>query len=294
MYRIKIEGAIDLHCHAGPDTIGGTLDYTEHHPVDAVAAAREAAAEGHAAVVLKSHSFASPVLARTVDDLVPGIRVFGGICTDGPTGGLNVGAVEAALSMGAKVVWLPTVNSTQDFERFRVKWPHLHLRGGAIPVVDDHGHPVPAVNEIADLVHDKGAVLATGHTTAREHYAVVKALAPRCPIVVTHAGETRAGPALSAVECSELADLGATIEISAQTCRDQRMSDTDKCVSYIREIGVDRCTLSSDYGWFLDAPHPAAGLSEFYEFLWGAGVSEAELKRMASANPARLLDIQVP
>jgi hypothetical protein len=102
--ELRIANAIDLHCHYGPDTVGGTLDAsTLLHGVTALEAAREAAESGLAALVLKSHSFASPALAATLGEAIPGLRVFGGICTDFPSGGLNVAAVEAALALGAKI-----------------------------------------------------------------------------------------------------------------------------------------------------------------------------------------------
>src|SRR5688572_7252478 len=101
---LRICNAIDLHCHFGPDTIGGTLDAGHAHSVTALEAAREAHASGHAALVLKSHSFASPALARNIEDMVPGLRVIGGICTDYPSGGLNRDAVESSLALGGRIV----------------------------------------------------------------------------------------------------------------------------------------------------------------------------------------------
>ena len=64
-------------------------------------------------------------------------------------------------------------------------------------------------------------------------------------------GEHMAGPALTPEQCRELADLGATIELTALTC-DQvvvRGKSVPEMVAMIRTIGVDRCTVSSDYGW---------------------------------------------
>ncbi len=108
---------------------------------------------------------------------------------------------------------------------------------------------------------------------------------------MTHAGEEKAGPKLTAAQCVELADLGALIELTAQTCKDQYTKDPKKLVEMIREIGSERCTLSSDYGWYSHHPHPAPGLNEFYETLWDAGVTEEELQMMASTNPGRMLDL---
>src|SRR5262245_62156186 len=111
--RLRIEGAIDLHCHYGPDMVGVFEGVT--HSVTALEAAQEAGASGYAAPVLKSHDFATPALAHSLRQVVPGVRVFGGITLDHQAGGLNPAAVESALRLGAKLVWLPTLGSVQDW-----------------------------------------------------------------------------------------------------------------------------------------------------------------------------------
>jgi hypothetical protein len=72
---LRIEGAIDMHCHFGPDSIG-TPDAHPMHTVTGLEAAREALESGHRAIVLKSHSFASVQLAAEIEQMVPGLRVF--------------------------------------------------------------------------------------------------------------------------------------------------------------------------------------------------------------------------
>lgn len=288
---LRIANAIDLHCHFGPDTIGGTLNAGHAHSVTAVEAAREAHACGHAALVLKSHSFASPALANNIEQLVPGLRVIGGICTDYASGGLNCDAVESALALGGKIVWLPTVHSHQDFLNGRAG-----IRGTGIRVIDDAGELLPAIHDIFDMVHQTDAILATGHITADEHYAVARAFAGRGKVLVTHAGEKLAGPRLSHQQCAELADLGATIELTALACQHVRGitgKSPKEMAAMIRHVGHHRCTLSTDYGWTTAVPRPAPGLREFLESLWAEDIAESELQTMVSANPARLLGLNL-
>jgi hypothetical protein len=94
---VDLTGAADLHCHFGPDA-------HRERSVDALEAARDAATAGHAALVLKSHDYPTPALAAIVDQVVDGVRVFGGICCDYDVGGVNPAAVETALRLGARIV----------------------------------------------------------------------------------------------------------------------------------------------------------------------------------------------
>lgn len=301
---LRVENAIDMHCHFGPDTIGPTGDGPPppangdapdselfHHSVTGLEAAREAFESGHRAIVLKSHSFCSAQLAANIEQAVPGLTVFGGSCTDYASGGLSLETVESALLVGAKIIWLPTINSCGDMSH---RHPASHWRQDGIAVIGEDGQPTQLVRDIAALVRQHGAVLATGHTSAEEHFAVVRAFAKAGKVLVTHAGEELGGPNLSPAQAKELADLGAIIELTAQCCipvLNRPAKSARKMAGAIALIGHERCTLSSDYGWARIVPNPAPGFTEFLEQLWDIGVSETELTRMAADNPAMLLSL---
>ena len=118
-----VVGAIDMHCHHGPDP-----DRTRS--VDAAEAVAEADALGMAAIVLKSHAYPTGPVAILMQKTVVRLRVFGGICCDFEVGGLNPAAVEVALRTGAKVVWMPTFSSVIDRRK-------LKLPGPGIPVIGE-------------------------------------------------------------------------------------------------------------------------------------------------------------
>jgi hypothetical protein len=275
-------GAADLHCHFGPDA-------HRERSVDALEAAREAAAAGHAAVVLKAHDTPTAQLAAVVDRAVEGVRVFGGICCDREVGGLNPAAVETALRLGAKIVWLPTLTSHQDV--LNGVAAALGLPGPGLRVTDDDGELLAETRAVLDLVAEHGAVLATGHVTADEHHAAVRAFAGRGPVLVTHAMEELAGPKLTVAQCVELADLGATIELCAMTCigglATRTPADLAACV---RAVGPARCTLATDFGQKLN-PRPAEGLARYVEAFLAEGLAEDDLRLMVGTNPSRLLGL---
>jgi hypothetical protein len=281
---VDLTGAADLHCHFGPDP-------HRERSVDAFEAASEAAAAGHRAVVLKSHDSPTPSLAWAVQrDVGDDISVFGGICCDREIGGVNPAAVEVALVLGARIVWLPTLSSRQDFENGIAA--QLGIPGPGIVVTDPDDQLLAETHEVLTLVKEHDAILATGHVSAAEHYAVVREFARRGKVLVTHATEDLAGPNLTPAQCRELADLGAWIELCAMTCIGGLATRTvAQMVETIRTVSVARVTLGTDFGQKIN-PHPAAGLQTYADALYAEGLSEDEIRRMACSNPCELLGVQ--
>ncbi len=291
MGHIKLEGAIDLHCHFGPDFLhpGHPIE----HSVTALQAATEAAEAGMAAIVLKAHDFPTPALAYTLRQTVPGVSTYGGITLDHQVGGLNPYAVEHALRLGAKIVWLPTVSSHQD---------HLNgigklfgYPGTGTRVIDEAGELLPVVRDILELVFEHDAIIATGHTTVEEHFAIAREFGRRGKVIVTHAAEPMAGPHLNQQQCLDLAELGAFIELTAQLCiahLGMQPKPVSEVAKMIQAIGPERVVLATDFGWTKELPHPAKGLRDYVDGLWEAGCSEGLLRHMACDTGARLLGLR--
>jgi hypothetical protein len=280
---VDISGAIDLHCHFGPDA-------HRARSVTALEAAAQARDAGHSAVLLKSHTEPTAQLARIVADAVDGIDVYGGVCCDHEIGGLNPAAVETALGLGGRIVWLPTLSSRQDVVNGVAA--QLGIPGPGLAVIDDDGELLPVVREIAALCHEHDAVLATGHISGAEHVAVAREFASRQKVLVTHAMEDMVGPKLSAPELAELADLGAWIELCAMTCIGGLATRTPaEMAATVRAVGVARVTLGTDFGQKIN-PHPAAGLQTYADALYAEGLSDDDIRRMACENPCELLGVQ--
>jgi hypothetical protein len=64
-----LRGAIDLHCHSGPDIVPRSVTDIE--------LAREGQAAGLRAVVIKNHHTPTAARAQLASVAVPGIEVFG-------------------------------------------------------------------------------------------------------------------------------------------------------------------------------------------------------------------------
>ena len=279
---VDLTGAADLHCHFAPDA-------HRERSVDALEAARDAGAAGHSAVVLKSHDYPTAALAAVVDQVVDGVRVFGGICCDYDVGGVNPAAVETALRLGARIVWLPTLTSRQD--QLNGIGEQLGIPGPGLSVIDGDGSLLPETHAVLDLVAGFDAVLATGHVTWEEHLAVTKDFGRRGRVLVTHAMEELAGPNLTVEQCVELADLGATIELCALTCLGALATrPVSDIADAARTIGFERCTLATDYGQKVNV-RPAEGFQIFADALVAEGLSAGTIRRMACDNPCALVGL---
>jgi hypothetical protein len=275
-----VVGAIDMHCHHGPDP-------HRARSVDAMEAVAEADAQGLAAIVLKSHAYPTGPVAILMQKTVERLRVFGGICCDFEVGGLNPAAVEVALLTGAKVVWMPTFSSVVDRRK-------LKLPGPGIRLLDEAGRLVPEVQEILRLVKEHDAVAATGHIDLAEQFAVVDAAAALgARVVMTHALETHVGPDHTLEHVKELAARGAMIEFTYLTCIPggfAASASPDTFAHAMMAVGPERAILSTDFGQ-ARSPHPAIGMRMFIHEMLGCGVPAAAIDRMARRNPARLLGL---
>jgi hypothetical protein len=275
-----VVGAIDMHCHHGPDP-------HRVRSVDAAEAVAEAEALGMAAVVLKSHAYPTGPVAILMQKTVAHLRVFGGICCDFEVGGLNPAAVEVALRTGAKVVWMPTFSSVIDRRKLR-------LPGPGIAVIDDRARLLPAAEEILRLAREHDAVVATGHIELAEQIALVDAARVLgVKVVMTHALETLVGPDHRLADVIGLADRGATIEFTYLTCIPGGFAATEEPETFARAmmaVGPERAIMSTDFGQE-KSPHPADGMRLFIAEMLRCGVPAAAIDAMARRNPARLLGL---
>ncbi|HWP65452.1 MAG TPA: DUF6282 family protein [Candidatus Limnocylindria bacterium] len=275
-----VVGAVDLHCHHGPDP-------HRARSVDAAEAVREAEAMGLGAIVLKSHAYPTGPVALLMQKTVERLRVFGGICCDHEVGGLNPAAVEVALRTGAKIVWMPTFSSVVDRRKLR-------LEGPGIPVIDEGGRLVPAAEEILRLARQYDAVVATGHIDLPELFAVVDgARTAGVRVLMTHALETQVGADHTLGHVEALAERGALIEFTYLTCMPGGFAATHDPATFaaaMMRIGPARVVMSTDFGQ-AKSPHPAEGMRMFIAEMLAQGVPPAAVEQMAKRNALRLLGI---
>jgi hypothetical protein len=279
-------GAIDMHIHFSPDSLIVRRQ-------DALELAQTARDLGMRALVLKAREYNTVPLALLVSKLVPEVQVFGSLTLDNEVGGLNPSGVLSAARMGAKIIWMPTVTSANSKSRSEGTMG-FKLPGQGQFILDLKGELKPEVMEIFQIVKAYNIVLASGHITPRETFALSEE-AQRIgfnKLVITHALQSQlVDSALTQDDIRQLAGSGAFIEHSFWGWMPTvSQSDPKQIVESIRSTGAEHCILSSDFGQIYHPPAPE-GLRLFISTMLRSGLEEKEIEQMVKTNPAKLLGL---
>ena len=291
--RALVVGAFDLHVHIGPDV--------PPRRIDDVSLAHRCAELGLAGFALKSHYTSTAERAQVVSGVVPGVRVVGAITLNQAVGGMNALAVEIAAREGARIVWMPTVDSPAETAgRADPKpgdkvpqWAKLQheLRGlglGIEPVhvTDDEGRVLAATRDVLRTIARHGLVLATAHLARDDTFAVVEAAFEEGVehVVVTHPEFT--AQRFTIEEQVVLADQGCLIERCLSTPYSGKTT-FEHVFDGVRAVGLERNFFSSDFG---NPEYPAVedGLAMWADLLLGAGFGEDEAREMIVAGSRRV------
>ncbi len=276
-----IKGAIDIHIHIGPDP-------NRRRRVTAYEAALQAKEAGMRGIVLKSHDYITTPVTYIIQQLVPGIELFGGIALDIEVGGLNPAAVEMAGKIHTKMVWMPTFSSKGDMQKQKIE-------GKGISILDPNGKILPVVTEILELIKKYDMTLATGHISTPEIFALLAEVG-RIGIkrtIITHPLSVSFGCRASVEEQKEMIGQGVFIEhcfIATMPTSDR--VDPQKIADAIRAVGPEHCIMSTDFGQIYNPP-PVEGMRMYIETMLRCGIEEDEIVAMVRKNPAHALGLPV-
>ena len=283
--RELVRGAYDLHVHVAPDLAP--------RRIDDLALARRFAELGLAGFVLKSHYVPTAERAVVVRAAVPGVDALGAIALNAGVGGLNAQAVEIAARSGARIVWLPTVDSENEASEDGPKpakqpvWRKIQDEFTAVGVGSE---PVALTQaglaRVLEVVARHKLVLATGHLGRGEiHTAVEAALAAGAEhVVVTHPDYPTQGVPVD--EQVALARRGAWLERCFAPIHTGKVS-WEATFEAIRATGAASNVLSTDLGQLANPP-VEDGLALMADRLLGAGFSEDDVRTMAVTNTRTL------
>jgi hypothetical protein len=284
-----LRDAVDLHVHPGPSPYPRRVTLAE-----AAASAGEA---GMRAIVAKSHHHSTASDAAAVRAAGGrGAEVFGGIVLNTHVGGLNPDAVNVALALGARIVWLPTVSSPRHIEHAA----HIAFPKATVPMRPDRpvdvwtsrGKLKRALREVLKEVAAADAILASGHLSPASIIAAFEAareLGVR-RLLVNHPNFIVDA---SRAEVRRMVELGAYVEHAACHYDERsrfRAFEPGTLVEWIRDIGPERSILASDLGQ-TGNPLPAESLVEVAGILRRTGVTAKEIRTMLVDNPTALLGL---
>lgn len=276
-----IQGIIDLHYHSAPDVKPRKLNDLE--------LMEQGVGLGARAVVIKTHFAPTADRAALVNHIrrekypESDFELFGGIALNRSVGGLNPYALETALKLGAKVVWLPTLDAENELRK--------NGKSGGIQLVRD-GKAVPELEPIFALIRDHDVCLQTGHISGEECFPVVEAArkAGVRKIVITHPEYHIVGMTLEQ-QAQIVRNYGVLLEREyAQPVGGQFVSNLESNVEAIHEIGAEHIILATDSGQ-VQTPYWRDAVQESIAYYVSVGITEEELKTMMIRNPGNMLGL---
>jgi predicted TIM-barrel fold metal-dependent hydrolase len=282
-----LEGSIDVHIHSSPDIFPRIMN-----DIDLAQTAKQ---EGMHAILIKSHVVITADRAEIASQQAD-FPVFGAIALNLPVGGLNLEAVEVALKMGAKEVWMPTIHAShyvaqKDHVPTLAKAVKEGVKG--IYLLNEDGSLKEELYPIFKKIAEYDVALGTGHITLQEAKKVVKEAARVGvkKIIVTHPLATFVN--YSNEDMKEALDNGALFleHVFNDVTRQVAYPITQKKIAdAIRAIGAKYIVMSTDSGQWLN-PIPAQSMGIYIKDMLDLGISEDDVRTMVSTNPARMLGL---
>jgi hypothetical protein len=287
-------GAVDLHCHSGPAAMPRLLD---HHD-----ALMDAAAAGFKAVVYKDHYYPGMAHATILEKLFlkdTGVRLFSGIVLNNAMGGWNPHAVDHAIALGAKIVWLPTVSAANHIAHVETgktktfpKTTRKMLDQVPMSALDANGKILDPLKQILDLIAEGDIILAGGHLpVAEQHMVFAEAKARGVKKMLVNHPTYMVGA--SDADIRDLVSAGVVMEHSMCMFvegKSKRYTESD-LKHLIDTAGVANTILSSDCG-LVTSVRPVEGFRQIVEQLLNLQVPEADIRRLIGSNAAAMLGLE--
>lgn len=283
MEKVSLKGVIDLHVHSQPDI--RERAYTDFDMLDA------GVRVGAKAIVLKTHhgitmnrAFLTNLYNERVNGKSNDFVMYGSITLNKAVGGLNPIAVETALKLGAKVVWLPTIHASN----------HLAKNGktGGIECVKD-GKVVPELVEILELIKEYDVILGTAHISPEEIFVVVEHAKKMGidKIVVTHPEFWIVG-----MSVEDQIKIVKEYDVFLERCYAQPLgggeykSNLADNLEIIKKVGPKNIIVDTDGGQ-VENPDWEIAFEEYMQYLFDNGITKEELEIMTIKNASKLLNL---
>lgn len=288
--RDILEGILDIHVHAGPSVAS--------RAVDAADMLKEAIVAGYRGFLVKDHYFPSCMGVKMVQEHcdAQGVEIYSSMALNNAIGLFNPLAVDAAINMGAKIIYFPTVSSKNHIDHHKGNFVGAgKISVPEVPVVyvDENGKMDDKAIEVLKLLAQKDVVLGTGHGTAWEiDHLVGQATELGVKRILVNHPQFHIGATYE--QMTKWANMGAFIELNVcvftsgsklGTLDDQVIADM------LKAVPLNRMILDSDMGQSGNGS-PVDGMYRFIRVLMDRfGLSKDDIDLIAKKNPATLLGV---
>lgn len=285
-----LKGAIDLHCHSGPAAMPRILDHHE--------ALLDADDAGFRALLYKDHFYLGVAHCAMLKKLVDtDVELYSGLALNNASGGINPHAVDHAINIGAKIIWLPTLSAQNHIDQQSgqgktfPKTAKRMLPPDGLSALDGSGNLLDAMKEVLDLVAEGDIILSGGHLPASELILIfeeagkrgVKKMLVNHPTYIVGATDD---------DMRAMVELGACMEHSiAMWCEGSgKIFEPEDLAHYIEVAGVDGTVLSSDLG-LRGSPRPIEGFRTIVGTLLDLQFAHSDIRKLIGGNAAKLLNL---
>ncbi|MDI3534050.1 MAG: hypothetical protein PWQ82_415 [Thermosediminibacterales bacterium] len=166
-----LKNCIDIHVHSGPGLFPRTVDDFQ--------LAQEALKAEMRAVVLKAHEGSTVFRAHLVNRRLGREILIGSIVLNSFVGGFNPDAVDCAVKLGARVVWMPTISAQNHLNHYgSCNYSNMNTNSETRPlkpqrIFDEKGDIKPEVKEILEIIRDSDVCIATSHLSLEESLKLI-------------------------------------------------------------------------------------------------------------------------
>ena len=289
--RELLKGLIDMHLHGSPSIAPRveTWDFL-----------REMDEAGYKAVCIKEHFIPTTGLAYMINKApcAPKTQVIGSVVFNNALGGLNLMALDAAVALGAKQIFMPTASAQHHLDYLKTV---TKFNGGSltvpekpIKVIDSNGELIPEVLPIVAYMAERpDLLLSMGHLSPEEidvllPYAIsqgVKKIVVDHPYFIIGA---------SVQQVKKWAEMGAYINFTCSSLKGLG-GNGHVPINVLEEtldvVSDDQMLITTDFG----QPYNGSPVEGMYKMICtlinDLHVSEQRVMKMTHSIPTMLLGL---
>jgi hypothetical protein len=224
--------------------------------------------------------------------------LYSGVALNNASGGINPHAVDHAIKLGGKIVWMPTLSAANHIKvlasgnaKTFPKTTQKMLDPKPLTALDANGKLTDETKEVIDLVAEADIILAGGHLHVSEQHVLfaeaarrgVKKMMVNHPTYIVGFGDT---------DIRQLVALGVVMEHSICMFVEGKSKkySAEDLAHLIEVAGVDHTILSSDLG-LLGSQRPVDGFRSITQMLLDLQMPRAAIRKLVSENAAAFLDL---